>query len=158
MGETPGEDTAIQGVRVVPLVRIPDERGTIFHMMKSTDDHFIQFGEIYFSTVYPGVIKGWHKHSAMTLNYACISGRVKVALYDERKDSPTRGNVAEIFLGPDNYSLVIIPPEIWNGFKGMSKPCAIVANCATHPHDPTMSTRLDPFDNHIPYDWDVQHG
>ena len=152
-----GGDEIIEGVQVIPLRRIPDERGTIYHMLKCTDSHFIQFGEIYFSTIYPGVIKGWHKHREMTLNYACIFGRIKLVLYDEREDSPTKGALMEIFLGPDNYSLVIIPPEVWNGFKGMSEPYAIVANCCTHSHDPSRSTRLDPFDNHIPYDWAVKH-
>ena len=147
----------IDGVQVIPLTRIPDERGTVFHMLKRTDPHFLQFGEIYFSTVYPGVVKGWHRHREMTLNYACIFGRIKLALYDERDGSPTRGEILELFLGPDDYSLVIIPPGIWNGFKGMSEPYAIVANCSTHPHDPSRSERLDPFENAIPYHWDVKH-
>jgi dTDP-4-dehydrorhamnose 3,5-epimerase-like enzyme len=40
------------------LERIPDERGTIMHMLKSTDEHFVQFGEIYFTTIYRDVGKG----------------------------------------------------------------------------------------------------
>lgn len=152
-----GGDTLIEGVKIIPLRRIPDERGTVFHMLRSTDPHFIQFGEIYFSTVYPEVIKGWHKHREMTLNYACIYGRIKLVLYDERQNSPTMGTVVEVFLGADNYSLVVIPPEVWNGFKGLSDPYAIVANCCTHAHDPSRSTRLDPFENHIPYEWTVKH-
>jgi dTDP-4-dehydrorhamnose 3,5-epimerase len=147
----------ISGVSVVPLRRIPDERGTIMHMLKHTDPHFIDFGEIYFSTVYQGAVKGWHLHREMTLNYACIYGRVKLVLYDERADSATAGAIRELFLGPDDYSLVVIPPDVWNGFKGMSDPYAIVANCCTHAHDPSLSTRLDPFDNHIPYDWALKH-
>ena len=147
----------IEGVKVVPLRRIPDERGTIFHMLKCTDPHFRQFGEIYFSTIYPGVIKGWHKHRDMTLNYACIEGRIKLVLYDDREGSPTKGELMELFLGIDNYTLVIIPPEVWNGFKGMSAPYAMVANCSTHPHDPSRSERMDPFENPIPYAWDIKH-
>jgi len=147
----------IEGVQVIPLKRIPDERGTVMHMLRSTDPHFTQFGEIYFSTVYPGVVKGWHRHREMTLNYACVFGRIKLVLYDDRPASSTKGELTEIFLGPDNYSLVIIPPCVWNGFKGMSEPQAIVANCATHPHDPARSERLDPFENSIPYDWGVKH-
>jgi dTDP-4-dehydrorhamnose 3,5-epimerase len=147
----------IDGVQVVPLRRIPDERGTVFHMLKRTDPHFKEFGEIYFSTVYPGVIKGWHRHKEMTLNYACVSGRIKLVLYDEREGSRTRGNLLEVFLGEDNYALVVIPPDVWNGFKGMSEPHAMVANCSTHTHDPARSTRLDPFTNHIPYEWGVKH-
>jgi dTDP-4-dehydrorhamnose 3,5-epimerase len=147
----------IQDVQIIPLRRIPDERGSILHMLKCTDPHFIQFGEIYFSTVYPGVVKGWHKHREISLNYACIFGRIKLVVYDDRKDSSTSREIMEIFLGPDNYSLVIIPPGLWNGFKGMSKPYAIVANCCTHPHDPTRSERMDPFQNPIPYNWAVKH-
>ena len=136
--------------------RIPDERGTVMHMLKATDPEFLGFGEIYFSTVYPGVVKGWHRHTEMTLNYACVHGRIKLVLFDDREGSPTRGEVMERFLGPDDYSLVQIPPGVWNGFKGMGSEAAIVANCSTHPHDPARSTRLDPFDNDIPYDWGVR--
>ena len=45
-------DETIKGALVVPLARIPDERGTIMHMLKRTDEHFLQFGEIYFTTIY----------------------------------------------------------------------------------------------------------
>jgi len=147
----------IDGVQVVPLRRIADERGTVMHMLRATDPHFKAFGEIYFSTVYRGVVKGWHKHREMTLNYACVFGRIKLVLYDERAGSPSQGELLEVFLGPDDYSLVVIPPGIWNGFKGMSDPWAIVANCATTAHDPSRSERLDPFANHIPYQWEVRH-
>lgn len=148
--------TTIQGAPVIPLKRIPDERGTIYHMLSSTDAHFEQFGDIYFASVYRGVVKGWHKHREMTLNYACVFGRIKLVLYDDREDSQTRGALQEVFLGPDNYSLVVIPPGVFSGFKGLSDPLAIVANCCTHPHDPSRATRLDPFDNDIPYDWTIR--
>lgn len=147
----------IDGLLRIPLRRIPDERGTIMHMLRADDAHFIQFGEIYFTTVYRGVVKGWHRHCEMTLNYACVFGRVKLVVYDDRPESPTRGTVEEIFLGPDDYSLVVIPPELWSGFKGMTTPLAIVANCCTHGHDPSRTTRLDPFDNDIPYDWAIRN-
>ena len=149
--------TAIHDLTIVPLRRIPDERGTIMHMLRADDPHFTQFGEIYFTTIYEGVVKGWHRHSEMTLNYACIAGRIKLVVYDERSDSPTSGALVERFLGPDDYSLVVIPPGLWTGFKGMSAPCATVANCASHAHDPSKSERLDPYDNQIPYDWTARH-
>lgn len=145
--------TQIEGVQVIPLRRIPDERGTIYHMLRRSDPHFQAFGEIYFSSVYPGAIKGWHRHRDMTLNYACIFGRIKLVMYDDRTNSPTRGTLMELFLGPDHHALVVIPPEVWNGFKGLSAPFALVANCCTHEHDPARSTRLDPYSDQIPYDW-----
>lgn len=143
----------IESVKVVPLRRIPDERGTILHVMSSKDPWFERFGEIYCSTVYEGVIKGWHKHREMTLNYACLSGRVKCVLFDDRPTSPTKGSLMEIYLGPDCYHLLIIPPGVWNGFKGMSDPLAMVCNCCSHAHDRSLSERLDPHSELIPYDW-----
>jgi dTDP-4-dehydrorhamnose 3,5-epimerase len=149
----PASSGSIDGVLTVPLRRVPDERGTIYHMLRRDDPHFVEFGEIYFTSIYPGIVKGWHKHREMTLNYACIFGRIKLVLYDDREDSQTHGTVSELFLGPDNQMLVVIPPEIWTGFKGMSTPFALVANCCTHPHDPSRTTRIDPFVNDIPYEW-----
>jgi len=152
----PAPDTTIDGVQVVPLRRIPDERGTIFHMLRRTDPHFREFGEIYFSTIYRDVVKSWHRHRLMTLNYACIAGRIKLVLYDDRPNSTTRGSILERFLGPDDYSLVVIPPGIWTGFKGMAD-VSMLANCAAHLHDPANTERLDPFGTDIPYDWAVKH-
>jgi dTDP-4-dehydrorhamnose 3,5-epimerase len=152
----PSMFAAIEGVQVIPLSRIPDERGTIFHMLRRTDPHFIEFGEIYFTSIYRDVVKGWHRHRLMTLNYACIAGRIKLVLYDDRRESPTRGGLMERFLGPDDYSLVVIPPGIWTGFKGMAE-LSLVANCATHPHDPSNTERIDPIASEIPYDWAVKH-
>lgn len=147
----------IDGILIHPLKQIPDERGTIMHMLRCDVPHFESFGEIYFSKVYPGVIKGWHLHKEMVLNYAVVSGMIKLVLYDDRADSPTKGDVQELFIGDSNYVLVKIPPGIWNGFKGIGVMPAIVANCATLPHDPSEIVRLDPFDNSIPYTWDLKH-
>jgi dTDP-4-dehydrorhamnose 3,5-epimerase len=146
----------IDGVVITPLRRIPDERGTIYHMLRRTDPHFVEFGEIYFTSIYRGVVKGWHRHRDMTLNYACIWGRIKLVLVDQRPGSPTAGAIVERFLGPDDYSLATIPPGIWTGFKGLAD-VSIVANCATHPHDPSLTERLDPFSDRIGYDWAVRH-
>ena len=150
--------TEIHAVQVTPLRRIPDERGAVFHMLREDSPVFERFGEIYFSTVYPGVVKGWHVHSRMTLNYAVPVGMIKLVCYDERPDSPTRGAVQELHVGELNYVLVTIPPHVWNGFKGEGTGPALVANCATIPHDPGEIERLDPFDNEIPYDWSLRHG
>ena len=148
----------IDGVVITPLRQIPDERGKIMHMMRADDPQFERFGEIYFSMVYPGAIKAWHLHTKMTLNYAVVSGTIKLVLYDPRPSSPTKGEVQEIFLGEQNYARVKIPPGIYNGFKGVGTTPALVANCATIPHDPAEIQRLDPFSKDIPYNWDLRHG
>jgi len=147
----------IHDVIIKPLKKIADERGSIMHMLRSDDPDFEQFGEIYFSTVYPSVIKGWHVHTEMTLNYAVVKGNIKLVLFDNRKESPTYGEVQEIFLGDKNYCLVKIPPGIVNGFKGVGIEEAIIANCATHPHTKDEIVRLDPFTPDVPYKWDIKY-
>ncbi|OGX45675.1 MAG: dTDP-4-dehydrorhamnose 3,5-epimerase [Omnitrophica WOR_2 bacterium RIFCSPLOWO2_02_FULL_63_16] len=147
----------IDGVLIHPLKQIPDERGRVMQMLKCTDPHFEQFGEIYFSMVYPGVVKGWHRHAHMTINYAVVVGTVKLVLYDDRPGSTTQGELQELVVGESCYCLVKVPPLIWNGFKGIGTTPAIVANCATLPHDPTEIERLDPLSKQIPYDWALTH-
>ena len=147
----------IDGVTIIPLRQITDERGKVMHMMRDNSEGFVGFGEIYFSCVYTGAIKGWHIHKKMTLNYAVPKGNIKFVLYDDRPDSSTKGEVQEIFLGSDNYCRVVVPPNIWNGFKGVGTEMAIVANCASIAHDPNEIDRRDPLDPYIPYDWSIQH-
>lgn len=148
----------IHGVSVVPLRQIADERGKIMHMLKASDQHFRGFGEIYFSCAWPGTVKAWHVHTSMTVNNAVIHGRAKLVMYDLRESSPTHGQIAEVFLGEDNYCLVQIPPGIANGYKAYGDKMVILANCATEPHHPAEMKRLPPFSPDIPYDWSLRQG
>ena len=148
----------VEGVQIVPLLQIPDERGKVMRMLRHTDPQFREFGEVYFSVVLPGAIKGWHLHRRMTINYAVPYGRIKLVLYDSRSDSPTKGELMELFIGEQNYCLVQIPPGITNGYKAYGDKMAILANCATMPHDRNELIYIDPFNNDIPYDWKLKHG
>ena len=148
----------IDGVVVKPLRRIPDERGMVMHMLRADDPHFEKFGEIYFTTAYPGVIKGWHLHKKMTLYYTVVVGMIKLVLYDDREGSSSRGELQELYIGDNNYQLVVIPPMVWNGYKAIGNQMSILANCPTLPHDPDEMVRMPPFDPSIPYDWGLRHG
>ena len=145
----------IDGVQVVPLKRYADERGSVLLMLKETDPHFVRFGEIYFSTVFAGVVKAWKNHRRLSANYACIHGRIRVALHDDREGSPTHGSTMAVEISPEEYALVVIPPGVWHGFQGLGEPVSILANCATEPSDPAELDRLDPDAGPIPFDWSV---
>ena len=143
----------IKDVFISKLKVISDERGKVMHMMRNDSKVFKKFGEIYFSTIYKDVIKAWHLHKEATLNYACVSGRVKLVLYDDRVDSDSRGVYEEIFLTPENYFLVTIPPNIWNGFKGLAKGESIIANCLDLPHNEKEMVREDHNSSKFKYNW-----
>ena len=144
---------SIEGVVVTPLKRIPDERGTIMHGIR-TDEMTRPFGEVYFKKLYAGVINGWHAHERLILNYVCVQGMIKLVLYDLREGSPTHRQLQEIYFGDDNYCRVQIPPGVANASKGLSAPHAILCNIASEPHDPAIRyRRIDPHSGEIPYDW-----
>jgi dTDP-4-dehydrorhamnose 3,5-epimerase len=145
----------ISGVRIVPLRKFQDERGELYRMLRSDDEHFQGFGEIYFSSVKPGAVKAWHLQRRMIRHYAAPVGTAKVVLYDDRAESPTLGKVQEIVLGEANYQLLIIPPNIWSGFTAIGNGNALIADCTTAPHDQLNGVRKDPWDPSIPYRWDL---
>jgi dTDP-4-dehydrorhamnose 3,5-epimerase len=122
-------------------------------MLRNDSNVFKKFGEIYFSTIFNDKIKAWHLHKEATLNYACIFGKVKLVLFDERKDSKTYGKYQEILLSLDNYSLISIPPNIWNGFKGLNKEHSIIANCLDLPHNEKEMVRKDINDKRFNFNW-----
>lgn len=147
----------IEGVILTPLKQIFDERGKVMHMLREDSPIFERFGEIYFSCTHPGVVKAWHLHKKMTLNYAVIFGEIKFVLYDDRPDSKTKGAVQEFFISPENYMLVTVPPMIWNGFKSVGSSPSIVANCSTLPHSSDELIRQSPDSPEIPYAWALEH-
>ena len=147
----------IDGVILTPLRQIFDERGKVMHMLREDSPIFTRFGEIYFSCTHPGVVKAWHMHKKMILNYAVIHGEIKFVLFDDRRGSSTRGEIQEFFISPENYILVTVPPMIWNGFKSVGTSASIVANCSNLPHTPGELERRSPSDPYIPYNWTLVH-
>ena len=102
----------IEGVIITKLKKIDDDRGSVITMLRSDVEVFKSFGEIYFSTIFNNSIKAWHLHKKAILNYACINGKVKLVLFDDRKDSKTLGCYNEYILAPTDYFLITIPPYI----------------------------------------------
>ena len=92
-------------------------------------------------------------HKEMILNYACIEGEIKFVLFDDRKNSKTKGKIQELILSPDNYFLVTVTPLILNGFINVGKKNSILANCSSVPYRDDEIIRRSPFDKFIPYKW-----
>lgn len=146
----------IDGVIRKPLRIIPDDRGAIMHMLRRDWPEFTDFGEVYFSCVAPGAIKAWRRHTRMTMQLAVPVGAVELVLYDTRPDSPTKGAVQIEVLSSesaDTYALMVVPPGIWNGFRGISDDLSVVTNCASIPHDPEEAETRPPDDPAIPHRW-----
>ena len=145
----------IGGVKIKKLKVIPDERGRLMEMLRSDDELFITFGQVYLTTAYPGVVKGWHYHKKQTDNMVVVKGMMKIVLYDAREGSSTKGEVNEFFMGIHNAILLQIPPFVFHGFKCIGEEEAMVINCPTETfnYEDPDEFRVDPHENDIPYNW-----
>ena len=145
----------IDGVKVKRLKLIPDERGRLMEILRCDDEIFQKFGQVYMTTAYPEVVKAWHFHKKQDDYFTCISGKMRLALYDPREGSPTKGQIDEFIISTENPMLVKIPKMVYHGFKCISSYEALVINVPTMPYDKNNPDeyRLDPYDNDIPYNW-----
>ena len=150
----------IEGVQVKNLRVIPDERGWLMEILRNDDDIFEKFGQVYVTTAYPGVVKGWHYHKIQTDNFTCIHGMMKVVLYDSRENSPTYENIIELFVGDKNPLLLRVPPLVYHGFKGIGTETAYFLSIPTEHYNyfEPDEFRLPPDTDQIPYDWGLTPG
>lgn len=150
----------IDGVTSRSVKIIPDERGRLGEILRSDSDLFRKFGQVYFTTAYPGVVKAWHYHKIQTDHFFCIKGMTKLVLYDAREESSTHRLINEFFIGENNPMLVVVPPMVYHGFKTISTEEAVMINVPTETYNYSNPDeyRLDAHSDQIPYDWARKDG
>lgn len=148
----------IEGVKTTKLRIIPDERGRLIEIMRDDDELFERFGQVYVTTVYPGVIKAWHFHKLQTDNIACVQGMIKLVLCDWRPESKTYRKIMELFIGEHNPLRVQVPPIVLHGWKGMGSDEACVVNVPDRHYEYENPDELRlPFDSpDVSYDWSIK--
>ncbi|MFH1229161.1 MAG: dTDP-4-dehydrorhamnose 3,5-epimerase family protein [Candidatus Aenigmatarchaeota archaeon] len=144
----------IQGVVIKSLKVIKDDRGWLMEILRCDDPQFKRFGQVYITTAYDGVVKAWHRHKKQTDNFTCISGVMRVALYDARENSPTKGEVMEFIIDDSNRILITVPPGVYHGF-GAEGETAFFLSIPDMPYNykEPDEFRLPPDSNEIPYKW-----
>ena len=135
----------MDGVTLTPLRKIEHSKGDIFHAMKATDKGFSGFGEAYFSTVNKSDVKGWKKHTEMTLNLVVVTGEIEFVVCNGI-------DFFNVKLSKGNYQRLTVEPGLWVAFRGLSNE-NILLNLASIEHDPNESenVHLNAFD----YDWNT---
>ena len=135
----------MDGIVLTPLKQIHNPKGDIYHAMKKSDDGYCGFGEAYFSTIHKNDIKGWKKHTEMTLNLVVPIGTIEFILYNE--------NLQEFFsieISQNNYQRLTVKPGLWMAFRGLKKN-NLLLNIASIEHNPNEAEVLEL--NEIPYEW-----
>jgi dTDP-4-dehydrorhamnose 3,5-epimerase len=129
-------------------------------LLRSDWEEFQQFGQAYVTTCYPGVIKAWHYHENQIDHFTCVQGIAKLALFDPRESSSTRGVTNEFYLGTINPILVKIPNYVYHGFMAVGTEMAMIVNFPTalYNYEKPDELRLPYDDPSIPYKWEVTMG
>ena len=135
----------MDGVILTPLKQIRTSKGSVLHAMKKSDIGFDGFGETYFSTVNKNDIKGWKKHTEMTLNLVVPVGKMEFVIYNDKNH-----NFFNVTISQDNYQRLTISPGFWLAFRGLDEK-NILLNIASIEHDPSESESIDL--DKIIYDW-----
>ena len=145
----------LDGVRVQPLKLLPNARGRLMEVQRADDPGFPGFGQVYITSTYPGVIKAWYRHREQIDQLAAIKGLLKLVLFDDRAESPTKGRSEEIFLGELAPKLVQIPPGVWHGFQAVGPDECFVLHLNSRVFDAAQpdEDRLPPDSGDIPYRW-----
>jgi dTDP-4-dehydrorhamnose 3,5-epimerase len=150
----------IEGVKIKPLAVIPDDRGRLMEILRADEEFFVTFGQVYMTTTYSGVVKAWHMHREQTDNMCAVAGMFRLALFDARPESPTRGVVQEVYMGTHRPFLVQIPPGVYHGWRCVSENEGMVINVPDRPYrrEEPDEFRLPPDSDQIPYSWDRRDG
>ncbi|HNQ77890.1 MAG TPA: dTDP-4-dehydrorhamnose 3,5-epimerase family protein [Acidobacteriota bacterium] len=149
----------IEGVKTKKLNLIPDDRGRLMEILRTDDEAFDQFGQVYLSTTYPGVVKAWHFHKLQKDNFACVKGMIRLVLADTRESSPTKGEINEFYIGELNPTLVQVPIGVYHGWKCVGTEEAFIINVCTKTYNykEPDEYRLPAHDNSlINYDWSTK--
>lgn len=151
----------IQGVKTRKLAVHCDDRGRLMEMLRADDPEMdVRFGQVYMTTAYPGVTKAWHYHKLQTDHFVCVKGMMRIGLYDDRENSPTKGLTNTFYIGVHNPMIIEIPNLVYHGFKCVSDEEAWVINIVTecYNYEDPDEFRLPPHNGPIPYDWDRKDG
>jgi len=151
----------IDGVLVRPLHWHSDQRGSLAELVRADDPELmvVPFGQVYVTTLYPGVVKAWHLHARQWDRMVCLRGRVLLGLVDGREGSPTRGAQMRIPMGDRNFVVARIPAGVWHGLKNIADEEAMVVNVVSQPYDAANpdEQRMAPH-GALPFDWARQDG
>lgn len=153
-------DKLIDGVEIKELKVIQTfnkekvNNGWLIDILRSTDPikkDKDRFAQLYMTTAYPGMVKGFHWTKKKTYLFFCATSLAKLVLIDDRHGSPSYGNINEILMGEDNFKVVRIPPLVKRAFKNIGDKLLLMFNCVDIPYTPEDH---DIYDWEIDYDWE----
>lgn len=146
----------IDGVTLVPLVAHVDDRGYLIEILRATDPHFTQFGQVYLvGNMARGTIRAFHKHMRLWDFFFISHGSAKFALRDDRPESATFQEINSFVIGPRNPSLLVVPPGVYHGWMALEDDTQMLSTASE------VYNRQNPDEDRVPpdsfgYVWEVK--
>jgi dTDP-4-dehydrorhamnose 3,5-epimerase len=134
----------IHGIEFRPTRPVPHEDGHVTEVARASWD--IVGGpivQVHITTTMPGRIRAWGLHQRSTDRLFVVSGLVKIAVFDGRLDSPTCGRVNEFTVSEKNPGLLVIPPNLYHGWKNIGTEEAVIINMPTSQYNYEGPDALD---------------
>lgn len=133
------------------------EPGIFMEVLRDDDNLLSKFGQSNFTIAYQGTIKAFHWHKYQDDLWFLASGKAAIVLFDQRKNSPTKGATQIIYGGKDDYKLILIPVGVVHGYKVLSEePCLLFYHVTkSYNRENPDEERIDPFDKSIGFNWDA---
>jgi dTDP-4-dehydrorhamnose 3,5-epimerase len=147
---------AIQGVEIVPLIARADDRGYLIEILRANDPYFTKFGQVYLvGDLTRGTIRAFHKHNVLWDWFFISHGAAKFALYDDREDSPTRGEMTTVVTSDRNPTLIVVPPGVYHGWMALEDDTQLVSTASEiYNRERPDEVRMPP--DSFGYDWSVK--
>ncbi len=147
----------IEGVESKKLKIFASDQGYLFETVRADDKFFDgEFGQVLVSIVYPGVIKGLHRHHKQTDYTSCIKGNIKYVVAKENTDKSI--TIKSFIIGESNPIVVKSPPGVWHGYMPLGNEKASVVHLISKPYNPQDpdTDRKNPFE--FGDVWNVKNG
>jgi dTDP-4-dehydrorhamnose 3,5-epimerase len=111
----------IDGVQIYELGNVITRSGWLTEIFR-TDWPIVGItaAQVTWVQLNPGSVTDWHRHEKQTDHLVGVGGTIKLALWDGRDKSATRGASDVFRLGAVRPILVVIPPGVWHGLRNES--------------------------------------
>jgi len=146
----------IKDVKYIELVTHHDDRGYLTEILRASDPHFTQFGQVYMvGDLVRGTIRAFHKHHKLWDWFFITHGSAKFGLVDDRPDSPTFREKGTYVIGTRKPALLVVPPGVYHGWMSLEDDTQLIS-IASEVYD-----RNNPDEERVPYtsfdfDWSIQ--
>ena len=138
----------IEGVILRPTRPVPHEDGTVSEVARMAWPELdLPIVQVHVTTTYAGRIRAWGLHQSSTDRLFVVRGLVSIVVYDGRIGSSTQGMWNEFRLSDRNPGLVVIPPNLYHGWKNIGIDEAFIINMPSSQYAHEEPDALD-----LPYD------